>query len=127
MMLPESDWPRLWADPGGLRDPCRVSVFGVDVTSGCAGVAWLENPGLSQGCGETRCSAGAETGVGRVDDVMAVVADLGVTPGCEPEIGVYGVKGVRVLGESSALGARQPVSWETVFDLSRVIESFRAS
>lgn len=52
-------------------------------------------------------SAGAETGVARVDAVRAVVADLGVTVEPEPDIGVNGVKRARDLGESSPLGARQ--------------------
>lgn len=72
----------------------------------CDAVSKLQRIDLSQGCGDTRCSPGAETGVGSVDAVNAVVADLGVTVEREPDIGVNGVKGVRVFGESSALGAR---------------------
>lgn len=40
-------------------------------------------------------------GVGRLDAVTAVVADLGVAVERQPDSGVKGVKGVRVLGESS--------------------------
>lgn len=129
-MLPESDWPRLCDPAGGLREACRDSAFGVDVTSlvvSCDAISKFERTDFSQGCGDTRLSAGADTGVASVDEVKAVVADLGVTVEREPEIGVNGVKGVRFLGESSALGARLAESCSVVLCLSRVIDIFLAS
>lgn len=67
------------------------------------------NCAFSQGDGERRDSGGAETGVGMVELVIYVVADLGV--GVEPvaEGGVKGAKGTRVLGDSSGRGGR--VGW----------------
>jgi len=57
--------------------------------------------GLSHGFGDDRGSAGADTGVGRVEVVMVeVAADLGV------RAAESGVKGVRILGESSVLAER---------------------
>lgn len=53
-------------------------------------------PSLSHGLGEARHSAGADNGVGRVEVVMFVDADIGVV--IDVEAGVYGV---RVFGESS--------------------------
>lgn len=61
---------------------------------------------FSQGDGERRDSAGAETGVGIVGVVMYVVADLGVVVEPVADCGVKGVKGVRVLGDSSGRGGR---------------------
>ena len=81
----------------------------------------------SQGCGEIRWSTGAETGVGIVDAVKAVVADLGVIVEPAVDKGVKGVNGVRAFGESSDLTARQLRSCDELLDLSLLMEIFLAS
>lgn len=128
-MLPESDWPRL-CEAGGLRAPGAAS--GRDVDVGSVSVLDSETSGVevmdrSQGCGETRWSTGADTGVGIVDAVKAVVADLGVIVEPAVESGVKGVNGVRDFGESSVFTVRQLRSCDGVPDLSRLMEIFLAN
>jgi hypothetical protein len=66
-------------------------------------------------------------GVGRVDPVMAVVADLGVVFGIEAVTGVNGVKGTRPLGERSCLAEGNGGSGPTVLGFRRPTEPFRAT
>lgn len=71
MMLPDSDAPRLCPWALTLRGGSNLGV--ADLSRPCVGVVV---PGRgSQGIGDARASArGAETGVGRVEAVMLVVA-----------------------------------------------------
>lgn len=77
--------------------------------------------GRSHGLGEALCSTGADSGVGNVEAVMAVVAaDLGVVNEAES-----GVKGVLARGESSVRAGRVELSTGVLPDRSRVSDSCR--
>jgi hypothetical protein len=74
--------------------------------------------GFSHGFGDALHSIGADSGVGNVDVVMAVVAaDLGVVKDAES-----GVKGVLVRGESSGLAGRIGASLGVFAERSRLAD-----
>jgi hypothetical protein len=82
---------------------------------------------FSHGCGDHRPSAGADIGVGKVEPVMAVVADRGVELGMEAVIGVYGVNGTRAPGERSGLAECSAGSRFVLLGLRRPpTDTFRA-
>lgn len=126
-MLPVSDWFLLWDMAVPLRDDGSASAFGVDIGSTLLGwgvVIGVVLANFSQGLGESRDSTFAEIGVARVDEVTA---DLGVVMLVEAERGVYGVKGVRILGDSSVLEDRLVTSEGVLPERRRLKESWRAS
>lgn len=90
----------------------------------CEATTGVVEPSFSHGLGEPRDSAGADTGVGRVEVVMLVVADIGVV--AEVEVGA-GVNGVRILGESSVRADLMAGSGCVSFDLRRLSDSCRAN
>jgi hypothetical protein len=110
-----------------LRDVGSTSAFGVDIGStllGCGVVIGVVLANFSQGLGDSRDSTVAEIGVARVDEVTA---DLGVVIFVEAERGVKGVKGVRILGDSSVLKDRLVISEGVLPERRRLKESWRAS
>lgn len=82
----------------GVAESSELLSFGVLTAAQCAV--------LSHGFGDARLSMGADTGVGSVEAVTAVVAaDLGVV-----RVEESGVKGVLARGESSVLAERTGAS-----------------
>ena len=123
MMLADSDWcllcPRGTRCIGsassdvGVLETSRMVSFGVPATA--------EFAGLSHGLGDARCSTGAESGVGKVEAVMTVVAaDLGVVNEAES-----GVKGVLARGESSVRAERAESSTGVLPDRRRLSDGCR--
>lgn len=90
----------------------------------CIVAIGVVEPSLSHGFGEPRYSAGADSGVGSVELVITVVADIGVVAETELEAGV---NGVRIFGDSSVRVNRIVGSCCVSLDLSRLNESCRAS
>lgn len=90
MILPESDCPLLCDDIGAPHTFTSISAFEARTASvqPWDDAAITLDCAFSQGVGEQRDSAGADIGVGTVEAVICVVADIGVRPVLEAERGV---------------------------------------
>jgi len=120
MMLPDSDWPLRCPNETGGALRGSVSALGVALRSAALSLGVVASAS-AQGLIGRLDSTGAVTGVGRVE---VVVADLGVVSCVEADWGVNGVKGVRVMGDSSVRVVRTAASLVPLPALRRLLDAW---